>query len=63
MAWTCPESRTAGEKAVQLREAEIKGIEQALQLKNPDARVALDRTGDYQSPLCICIALPRNHDG
>ena len=36
------ESRTAGEKAVRLREAEIKGVEQARQLENPDMRVALE---------------------
>ena len=36
------ESRTAGEKAKALREAEIKGVEQARQLKNPDARIALE---------------------
>ena len=36
------ESRTAGEKDVQLRKAEIKDIGQAQQLKNPDARVALE---------------------
>ena len=36
------ESRTTGEKAARLREAEITGIEQARQLGNPDARVALD---------------------
>ena len=35
--------RTASEKAVQLSEAEVKSVEQARQLKNPDARVALDR--------------------
>ena len=34
------ESRTASEKAIQLCEADIKGIEQARQLENPDARVA-----------------------
>ena len=36
------ESRTAGEKAGQLREAEVKGVEQARQLENPDARVVLE---------------------
>ena len=36
------ESRTAGEKAARLREAETTGVEQARQLGNPDARVALD---------------------
>ena len=40
------ESRTTGEKAARLREAEITGIEQARQLENPDARVALS---DHQS--------------
>ena len=36
------ESRTAREKAVQLAKADIAGVEQALQLSNPDARVVLD---------------------
>ena len=36
------ESRTTGEKAARLREAEITGVEQARQLKNPDARIAID---------------------
>ena len=40
------ESRTAGEKAARLREAEISGVEQARQLGNPDARVALDEAED-----------------
>ena len=41
------ESRTVGEKAAQLREAEVIGVEQARQLENPDARVALfEVTGD-----------------
>ena len=35
------ESRTVGEKAARLREAEVTGVEQARQLENPDARVAL----------------------
>ena len=35
------ESRTAGEKAKALREADIKGVEQGRQLENPDARVTL----------------------
>ena len=40
------ESRTTGEKAARLREAEITGVEQARQLENPDARVVLiDITG------------------
>ena len=35
------EFRTTSEKAVRLAEAEIKGIEQARQLENPDARISL----------------------
>ncbi len=35
------ESRTAREKAVRLAKADIAGVEQALQLENPDSRVAL----------------------
>ena len=35
------ESRTAGEKGVRLREAEMQGVEQVRQLGNPDARVTL----------------------
>ena len=35
------ESRTAAEKAAALLTAEIKSVEQAKQLQNPDARVAL----------------------
>ena len=42
------EFRTAGEKAIQLREAEPKGVEQARQLENPDARVALVDCDDDQ---------------
>ena len=39
------EFRTASEKAAQLNEAEVKGVEQARQLENPDARITLvDRT-------------------
>ena len=42
------ESRTAGEKAVRLIEAEVKGVEQAKQLKNPDATVAFEEvTGNF----------------
>ena len=37
------EFRTAGEKAKALREAEIKGVEQARQLENPDATVVLGK--------------------
>ena len=33
------ESRTASEKAAQLREAEVKGVEQARQSENPDFRI------------------------
>ena len=41
------ESRTTGEKAARLREAEIARVEQIRQLENPDARVALiEVTGD-----------------
>ena len=40
------ESRTAGEKAIRLQEAEITGVGQARQLENPDARVALDKVED-----------------
>ena len=36
------EEKTAAEKAQQLTVAEIKSVEQAKQLENPDARVALD---------------------
>ena len=36
------ESRTAGEKGVQLREAEMQSVEQVRQLENPDARVTLE---------------------
>ena len=38
------EFRTAREKAVRLAMTEITGVEQALQLENPDARVALEKT-------------------
>ena len=40
------ESRTVSEKAARLQEAEITGVEQAQQLGNPDARVALDKAED-----------------
>ena len=36
------EPRTASEKAAQLLTADIKSVEQAIQLENPDARVAFD---------------------
>ena len=42
------ESRTASEKTAQLCKAEVKGVEQARQLKNPDARVVLDRAMEDQ---------------
>ena len=35
------EFRPAAEKAIALREAEIKGVEQSRQLENPDARISL----------------------
>ena len=38
------ESRTATEKAVRLAEAEVSGVKQEQQLKNPDARVALEES-------------------
>ena len=40
------EPRTAAEKAAQLLTAEIKNVEQAKQLENPDARVALEDETD-----------------
>ena len=41
------ESRTAAEKAARLIEADVKGVEQALQLENPDARIVFtDVSGD-----------------
>ena len=40
------EPRTVAEKAAQLVTTEIKSAEQVKQLKNPDARVLLDETGD-----------------
>lgn len=51
------EPRTAAEKAAQLLTAEIKTVEQAKQLENPDARVAFDEVsyqkylGDYCSSI------------
>ena len=38
------ESRTAGEKAAGLSEAEIRAVDQHRQLENPDARVVLERS-------------------
>ena len=43
------EFRPAAEKAIALREAEIKGVEQSRQLENPDARVALEDTSVLES--------------
>lgn len=40
------ESRTAAEKAERLIETEVKSVEQAKQLDNPDARVALEEEAD-----------------
>ena len=37
------EFRTVGEKAIALREVEIKGVEQSRQLENPDSRIAFGR--------------------
>ena len=37
------DSRSAAEKAAQLRTAEIKSVEQAKQLENPDVRIALEK--------------------
>lgn len=39
------EFRTAAEKAKQLRGAEIKSVEQAKQLENPDARISFEKIG------------------
>ena len=38
-------ARSAGQKAERLRDADIRGVEQAVQLKNPDARVTLTDEG------------------
>ena len=40
------ESRTASQKAERLPVAKINGIEQSKQLKNPDARIALEESAD-----------------
>ena len=40
--------RTVAEKAAQLITAEIKSVEQAKQLENPDARVALEESGEHE---------------
>ena len=45
------ESRTAAEKAARLIEAEVKGVEQAQQLENPDAVVVLDDVFDGPTSL------------
>ena len=39
------EPRTAADKAAQLLKAEIKSVEQAKQLENPDARITINETG------------------
>ena len=48
------EFRTASEKAAQLNEAEVKGVEQARQLENPDARILLENGS--KSPLLVTFA-------
>ena len=45
------ESRTASEKAAQLREAEVKGVEQARQLENPDAQNHIQNEASDRSPI------------
>ena len=40
--------RAVAEKAAQLITAEIKSVEQAKQLENPDARVALEESGEHE---------------
>jgi hypothetical protein len=50
------EPKTAGEKATGLVSAEVKSVEQAKQLENPDAAIVLD-TGD-EHPLINSIATP-----
>ena len=54
------EPRTAAEKAAQLLTAEIKGVEQAKQLENPDARVALEEDSRMVSYLKL---LAYSHEG
>ena len=55
------ESRTAGEKAEALRKAEIKRVEQAQQLENPDASVALE--GILWQPVGgLCRLISRDKD-
>ena len=51
------ELRTAGEKAARLRKSAVKGIEQARQLKNPDARVALDYISTQRNLDCYCTSI------
>ena len=48
------ESRTASAKAAQLRETEVKGVEQARQLENPDARITSEEASD--SPILDSFA-------
>src|SRR5690606_10732072 len=40
--------RTPAEKAAQLQTAELKSVEQAKQLENPDARVALEEAAGFE---------------
>ena len=51
------ESRTAGEKAAQLREAEIQRVEQARQLNNPDARMVLEEISTEASLDNYCASI------
>ena len=45
------EFRTASEKAAHLSEAEVKGVEQARQLENPDARIVFEDQASLPSAL------------
>lgn len=42
------EPRTAAEKAAQLLTVEVKSVEQAKQLENPDARIALEKALEFE---------------
>lgn len=58
------EFRTASEKADGLLSAEIKSVEQANQLENPDARVAFDEVqGDLLEKYCLAYIGQRSGDG
>ncbi|MDL2268641.1 BREX-1 system adenine-specific DNA-methyltransferase PglX [Desulfosarcina sp. OttesenSCG-928-A07] len=58
------EFRTAAEKAVQLTTAEIKSVEQAKQLENPDARVAFeDVQGELLEKYGLAYIGQRSGDG